>query len=524
MNHAAGHIKYALFLAICLCASVITSGTAYAVSIERMVMPGEVIKGHAKYENKCRNCHRPFSKASQDSMCLDCHKKVNEDVKQKRGYHGLSKDRNDRECRHCHTEHKGRGADVVRLDKELFKHSVTDFPLKGGHLKVRCEKCHKAKAKWRDAPTRCIKCHKDDDAHKGRLGKKCEDCHKEQSWKKSRYDHSKTKFPLKGKHREVACSTCHPNEKYKKAPKECASCHRLDDVHRGSYGKKCGDCHTQKDWKNVRYDHSKTKFPLKGRHDTTPCGKCHKRQYYDKKIAKTCYGCHKNDDEHKGRYGKKCDDCHSPKGWKSTRYDHSKTDFPLKGRHRKVACDKCHRGPVKDEIKKTCNGCHEQGDPHRGQQGKKCEKCHNVFGWSKKVFFDHDITRFPLVGLHSVAPCEACHLSSAYKDSEPDCDSCHKKDDKHKKKLGPECGACHNPNGWRLWSFKHDTRTDFKLDGAHKRLICVTCHNKPARRMPRIAKNCSGCHYEDDVHQGRFGLNCKRCHTTKSFDELSIEY
>jgi hypothetical protein len=523
MTNAPQFTRYAARLAAGLLLAVLINPGSNAATLERIIMPGDVIEGHAKYEDECSRCHRPFSKAAQNSLCLDCHEKVEGDLKAKRGYHGLDKEIKETKCSHCHTDHKGRGADVVGLNRELFDHIETDFPLKGGHAKVSCAKCHKPEEKWREAPLRCIKCHKKKDVHKERLGEKCEDCHKESSWKKARFDHSKTKFKLKGKHKEATCAACHPNQKFKKTPKECLSCHRLDDVHRGSYGKKCGDCHTPRDWKKTRFDHSKTDFPLKGRHDSTPCGKCHKEQYYDEKISKTCHGCHRNDDEHKGRYGKKCADCHNEKGWKKARFDHSKTDFPLKGKHDKVVCEKCHPGPIdKKKAERICNDCHAPGDPHRGQQGKKCERCHNEKGWRGKVFFDHDITRFPLIGLHAAAPCEACHLSAAYKDTKPDCESCHKADDKHKRKLGPECGDCHNPNGWRLWRFEHDTRTDFKLDGAHEGLTCVTCHTKPSRKKPGLAKNCAGCHYEDDLHQGRFGLNCKRCHTTKSFDELEI--
>ena len=50
-------------------------------------------------------------------------------------------------------------------------------------------------------------------------------------------------------------------------------------------------------------------------------------------------------------------------------------------------------------------------DVHKGQVGKKCERCHNQSGWTKEVFFDHDLARFPLIGIHAITPCEECHLS-----------------------------------------------------------------------------------------------------------------
>ena len=51
------------------------------------------------------------------------------------GLHGISKAIKGVECKHCHTEHKGRDADIVRFDKEVFDHKDTDFNLKDGHAK-----------------------------------------------------------------------------------------------------------------------------------------------------------------------------------------------------------------------------------------------------------------------------------------------------------------------------------------------------------------------------------------------------
>src|SRR3990170_1010948 len=121
-------------------------GAAEASTVERLVMPGPVVRGHAKYED---------------------------------------------ECSHCHTDHKGRDFDVVLLDKELFDHGVSDYPLKGGHARVRCEECHRTGKKWREAPSGCMECHEEDDPHRSRLGKKCVDCHDERTWKKALYDHDK---------------------------------------------------------------------------------------------------------------------------------------------------------------------------------------------------------------------------------------------------------------------------------------------------------------------------------------------
>ena len=37
---------------------------AYADSYEKLLMPGPVIKGHAKYESECTKCHVLFEKGA----------------------------------------------------------------------------------------------------------------------------------------------------------------------------------------------------------------------------------------------------------------------------------------------------------------------------------------------------------------------------------------------------------------------------------------------------------------------------
>ena len=181
-----------------------------------------------------------FTKGSQSRLCLACHKDINKDRELGKGLHGKRPDAVKPNCNVCHTDHKGRTADVVQFDKETFNHALTNFPLIGGHKEPACDGCHKPNVKFRNAPNQCIGCHKSTDKHKGRLGENCQSCHSEESWAKVRtFDHSKTKFPLTGGHEKVTCAACHPNEKYKGVPLACSSCHQLQDVHQGKYGAKC---------------------------------------------------------------------------------------------------------------------------------------------------------------------------------------------------------------------------------------------------------------------------------------------
>jgi len=505
-----------------LCIGLMFGMEASALRIERLVMPGDLIQGHAKFEDECEKCHVSLTKDAQTKLCRDCHEDIDHDVITKTGFHGaasLSK----RECVECHTDHEGRKANIILFEPEVFDHKQTEFELKGKHQSISCESCHVAGKKYREAKHKCYDCHKEDDPHDELLGKKCEDCHNEKQWQKTKFDHDKTDFPLRDKHKDVTCASCHPADVSKKISIKCSTCHRINDVHGGRYGNKCDDCHTVKGWKKVKFNHDKTDFPLKGRHKKVACDACHKKDLFDD-LKTNCYACHKNDDEHRGQYGRKCEDCHNPRQWKKFKFDHDKTDFPLKAKHKKVPCNSCHRGDLFDEdLQTNCFACHAQDDAHEESEGEKCENCHNEQGWNKQVIFEHDMTEFPLVGLHATIPCEECHLSQTFKDADLKCIKCHEKDDVHEQKLGLDCKLCHNPNGWGVWQFDHNKQTDYVLDGKHEGLDCLACHTKPiARDKVSLGSACVDCHAKDDVHQGSFTSFCEQCHVTSSFKDIRL--
>ncbi len=493
-------------------------------------MPGPVIEGHKKYEQTCNKCHSVFSKSEKDKLCADCHKNIARDVAGKRGYHGRLKKQ--AKCVHCHTEHKGRDADIVKLNQAIFDHRQTDFVLKGAHAGAACDKCHEKKKKYHDVTSKCQICHKKINPHViAKLKQRdrpldCVACHNAIRWEEIQFDHDKTHFRLNGKHEPVKCINCHPKDQYQNTPVDCYACHRYDDVHKRDKGRACQKCHNAHGWKNLRFNHDKeTKFPIKGRHKKLQCVGCHKEDPYKVKIKKECISCHKVDDRHNGRFAEKCNKCHKEDGWDEILFDHGKdTKFKLYGRHKKVVCEDCHsRNAYDHKTSMDCYSCHKKDDVHKKQQGENCNKCHNESGWQKKVIFDHDITRFPLLGLHSALACEECHLNNKYKDADKECASCHKKDDVHKGRLGLQCRACHNSNDWRVWRFDHDKQTEFKLDGKHKKLHCYDCHKKAVVNMKNQLSECNDCHSADDVHNGQFGRNCSRCHSTKTFKNARIK-
>ena len=571
-----------------------------AQSVESVLRPGDVVQGHAKWEEECGKCHVRFDRAAQDRLCMDCHKEVGRDVREHTGYHGRLKPQ---PCRVCHTDHKGRAARIVELDKQKFDHNESDFALRGKHRPVTCEKCHEPKKRYWEAPSDCNACHKKDDVHKGSLGPKCVDCHTDNDWKEAKFDHEKTRFSLKGKHVDTKCVDCHKKgSEYKEAPRTCIGCHKKDDDgskghkglygekcdschgvrawkpsafnhdadtkyqlrgkhrntkcadchtghlyrdkvgtacidchkkdddavkgHKGSLGRDCAACHTESGWKEKsRFDHEKTKFPLLGKHLDTKCAECHKSTNY-REAPKDCFSCHKKDDKHQATLGVQCQDCHVERDWKDTRrFDHDKTKFRLRNAHaaKKVLCKDCH-SDLKHyrDTPMDCYACHKKDDKHEGQESSKCESCHDDRDW-KTTRFDHRQSRFPLLGRHAVVVCKDCHATPRYKDAQRECNSCHKKDDKHKLKFGIACESCHNARAWGIWDYDHARRAKYALDGAHAKVVCEGCHSRPApagRGAAEVGNTCVSCHRRDDKHDGAFGPTCDQCHVTDNWKRI----
>jgi hypothetical protein len=507
-----------------LVAAVSAWAPALAQTIESVIRPGELVQGHAKWEEDCSKCHVRFDRAAQDRLCMDCHKEVGQDMRERTGYHGRLKTQ---QCRSCHTDHKGRTAQIVELDKQKFDHTLTDYLLRGKHVKVECAKCHEPKKKYWQAPADCNACHRKDDVHKGSLGAKCADCHTEIDWKDAKFDHGKTRFPLLDKHADARCDACHKKgADYKEAPRTCIGCHKKDDDgakgHKGLYGERCDSCHGAKAWKPSTFQHdTDTKYLLRGKHRSTKCAACHTGNLYKDKVGSACIDCHKKDDDgskgHQGSLGRDCAACHTESGWREkAKFDHDKTKFPLLGKHFDTQCTACHKSTNYKEAPKDCIGCHKKDDKHEATLGTKCESCHIEREW-KTTGFEHDKTKFKLRNAHAAksVQCKACHSDAKhYRDTPTECYACHKKDDKHEGQQGIQCASCHGDRDWKVADFDH-RKTRFALVGKHGAVRCADCHATP--RYKDAARECYACHKKDDKHKLKFGLACESCHNARAW-------
>lgn len=481
---------------------------------------GWVLAGaHSRVE--CAKCHTGKNERQHSTFiglgtaCASCHQDKHE------GRFGNS-------CQNCHD-----AASWSQLDLEHFDHQQARFDLRGKHRQVACAKCHGEPAKYQPlAFQACTNCHQD--PHAGKLGSSCEGCHGESAWKTitmKRAAHPG--LSLQAGHAEVPCKGCHDrgNLVAPSRGKRCVSCHK--PVHLAQFGDDCADCHASIRWLGLpdalgRRIHARTRYPLQGKHEDTPCTECHspKRpvaKRYRRLNFDRCVDCHR--DVHKGHFrdrdGGECSACHTLDGFSPSSFgveQHASSRFALTGGHEATPCSACHTGarPRLDWQlqKQTCSDCHE--NPHGSQfdvqmKAGGCGACHDTKAWDiPKIAHD----TWPLTGAHAQARCDECHTVSeadrragngvSYRQAPRECEGCHA--DVH---LGQfrltepqkQCSECHGTVTFKLPGFDHAARTSYALEGKHSSVACRACH-VPAQlangettalwRLPYRA--CKDCH------------------------------
>lgn len=505
--------------AVVILTGLFAGAPLHAAGIETLLMPGKVIAGHAKFEQECAQCHDRANRDRQRELCMACHEEVGADARGHTGFHGRLAGMDRAQCKACHSEHLGRDADIVKFNAAAFSHASTDFALTGAHVAAPCESCHERGRRYRQTPRGCVDCHRGDEPHGGKLGSDCGACHATATWARARYDHGRTRFALRDRHAQATCTACHAGNRFAGTPTECVSCHAPDDVHRGVRGSDCAGCHATSGWKTQRFDHAReTGFTLAGAHASLDCKGCHTTPSLKDPLPRDCAACHRKTDPHANRFGDACEKCHGTTAWTPSTFEHTRDGhFELAGPHARLRCHACHTGVVAQQKLGTgCRDCHRTDDLHAGRLGTDCARCHAGEKWGSNVAFDHDLTDFPLVGLHVAVPCHECHASRSYKGVAQDCHGCHQRDDRHEGALGKDCEGCHSPNGWGLWEFDHAKATGFALVGAHAKAACNGCHKQPPQAL-KLSGDCASCHVPDDVHLGQFGRQCQRCHGSVTF-------
>jgi len=505
-------------------------------SIFAQLSPGDLSNAHKDLEglSNCTKCHVLGEKV-YNSKCLECHTEIKERIDADEGYHSSSEVKG-KECYNCHSDHHGRNFELIRFDQKSFNHDLTGYQLTGKHDKLECSKCHNSqfssftgerKKTFLGLNNKCISCH--EDIHNTTLGNDCQTCHTTQSFKPADlFDHSKTKFVLKGAHTKVECLSCHKNIQSENSKTfsvqnfgRCIDCHQ--DVHKGKFGSNCLECHNEASFRNTvnlqKFDHDRTNFALVGKHENVECSKCHEESYTVKINHKLCSDCH--EDYHKGELTKDdyrdCSVCHTEKGFSPSLFgivEHSKTKFALDGSHLAVPCINCHYKNDKWSFlfnDLSCVACHE--NIHENKISDKffidngCKNCHNSDGWSVNNF-DHSKTGFELIGTHLKTSCRNCHFEDKegstvqiFQGLPRDCEFCH--EDIHFQQFRindkTDCARCHGYLNWEPVNFNH-SETDFPLDGAHINVSCEKCHPKKNVKTGVFVQY----KYEE--------IKCKTCH------------
>ncbi len=521
------------------------------------ISPGVLTTAHEQLDgiDHCTACHT-VGKELLDTKCLDCHKEIDSRIKNREGYHATI---GARHCAECHSEHHGRNFAIVHFDTASFDHNSTGFRLEGKHKVIACRACHaldkvvspdirafpqarKSKTYLGLSPA-CKSCHEDE--HKGQFTSDCSSCHTALAWKPaSRFSHDQSRYPLTGRHKSIACNSCHNKtladgktiQYVNMVFSLCNDCHT--DPHKGKFRQACSTCHTTEDFRRVvksQFDHNATRFPLLGKHVSLKCSQCHQDNPKARNASgefgfhitkfQLCSNCHA--DAHGGQFHSRpdagtCEVCHTVEGFEIVRFsvkDHESTRFPLTGGHAAVVCINCHpAGKVKAQSTMQfvwsgpiqCVMCHQNihGAQFAGKMKNGCATCHTTVTW-QSLTFSHENTRFPLRGRHAEIACNRCHIIPGdtskpvqYVGITMGCSDCHK--DEHEGQFSEvgqtDCSRCHTAVTWHDLHFNHSTQSRFALTGAHERVPCDKCHlkvvinNRTVTRYKPLGIQCSDCH------------------------------
>ena len=520
-----------------------------------LLSPGALSKGHSHLEGDthCNDCHSSGKRVDQGA-CLKCHTDLATRINAGQGLHG--RQYRGQGCEGCHVEHLG-GTPIKwpSGSASALDHAQTGWPLNGAHKPLTCNKCHtktmpRGTTTYLGVSTACSSCHKD--PHENRFGANCTDCHNETSFadvQLKSFNHDLAHFQLRGAHTTVVCAKCHNTPPKYVGLKfgACTDCHT--DPHAGKLGTTCTDCHEDTKWKPVTFRGANAKHPvvsLANGHAPVACARCHDKGTLNAPSkGSQCVSCHRA--VHKAPLGMGCGGCHGTIQWFGLPRQvgilaHTKTTFPLTGKHDAVNCTSCHKPnlPADARYRKLasarCADCHE--DKHAGeflaQDRGECKPCHVTSGFRPTLFGvdAHANTRFALSGKHIAAPCSQCHAPKRPQldlhVAKQACADCHQ--NPHGTQFATEmasggCAHCHEAAGWNIPKINHST---WPLTGAHSAASCESCHHptdadRKAGQGPSykgVARNCSACHA--DQHLGQFRLTspvleCDKCHATSSF-------
>jgi len=180
--------------------------------------------------------------------------------------------------------------------------------------------------------------------------------------------------------------------------------------------------------------------------------------------------------------------------------------------HANLTCETCHKQPAKIvKPPMECFGCHAETIRTAVNSARRAVPVTARRRWLKEVRFDHDLARFPLLGKHHTATCDACHESKAFLDAKAAVQStaiarttCTRS----------ASGASARPATTRCLACLaiRSRSTDLvSLERQTPRRRLHACHREKVDGAIKLDSTCASCHRKDDVHDGEFGRDCKQC-------------
>lgn len=332
-------------------------------------------------EVDCAKCHKVETRNDKKfqefagiefANCTSCHKDVHQN-------------QFGQDCKKCHTEESFH----IIAGLANFDHNKTNFKLEEKHKTVSCKLCHKTKLTDPLKHAKCTDCHSDyhnNQFAKNGISPDCSKCHTVKGFSDFLFtidQHNESLFKLEGAHLATPCFACHKKEEkwsFKNIGIRCSDCH--EDIHQLFINEKyypekaCLNCHSVESWASINFDHSNTKFKLLGAHKKQNCRSCHFIKENDgveyqkfEGLPVNCSNCHS--DIHFNQFDvdgeTNCTNCHEFENWKAPKFDHNNAAFKLDGKHKDVACAKCHK--VQESEQKNyvlykiknykCEDCHQ---------------------------------------------------------------------------------------------------------------------------------------------------------------------
>lgn len=306
-----------------------------------------------------------------------------------------------------------------------------------------------------------------------------------------KFDHVKTGFNLTGAHATARCTSCHINNVFKGAPRDCATCHRAANLMAATSkpsnhintNAQCDTCHKTTVWTPAIFSHV-------GMPDGQ-CAVCHN--------GTTALGKSRNHIPVPATIS--CDNCHKTSSWLQYAFSHKNINS---------GCSDCHGGqvftgvPVQPKAKPNnhmltsldCGACHsttnfvilKSGAPVTLPSGhfltsQPCSVCH-----SGGSFLPGRMNHAGITG-----GCAACHNGTAFLGVTPRSQA--SANPAHMTTTAP-CETCHTSTS----TFLVANLTTAPAGHIPTNQACITCHsggygpNAGVMNHTGILSGCATCH------------------------------